>query len=310
LIPNVAHFIWLGSGLLWVHRLALLSAAKRGGFERVLLHHDGLLAVDSVQRELVAESSIELRAIDAAGLMEAAGGGALVECYRALEAPAARANLLRMAHHARDGGVYLDTDTVTLRSFGELTAAGGAFCGQERLVFPGARASALARLRPSALARVGVRDVLRRIPGGYHAFRQVERFYPKAVNNAVLGSRAGHPLVVELLARAARVPASRRTVRYALGTHLLQEVVADYAGADLHVLEPEAFFPLGPEISEHWFRERARVELDEVLSATTLLVHWYASVRTHRYVERIDRSYVAAHADRQLFSALAERALG
>ena len=126
----------------------------------------------------------------------------------------------------------------------------------------------------------------------------------------MLGAELGHPLVVELLARAARVPAARRTVRYALGTHLLQEVVADYSNDDLHVLEPEAFFPLGPEISEHWFRERARVELDGVLGPKTLLVHWYASVRTRRYVERIDASYVAAHAERQLFSALARRALG
>jgi hypothetical protein len=87
-------------------------------------------------------------------------------------------------------------------------------------------------------------------------------------------------------------------------------VVADYAGADLHVLEPEAFFPLGPEISEHWFRESARVELDEVLGPRTLLVHWYASVRTRPYVEQIDARFVEAHAERQLFSALARRALG
>lgn len=309
MIPKIAHFIWLGSGFLWVHRLALLSATKRGGFERVLLHHDGMLG-GSAERELATEPGIELRAVDAAGLMEAAGGGALVECYRALEAPAARANLLRMALLAREGGVYLDTDTVTLRSFAELAEQGGVFCGEERLVFPGTRASPLARLRPSALARVAVRDVLRRLPGGYRGFRHVEHLYPKAVNNAVLGAEPAHPVMVELLARAARVPGSRRTVRYALGTHLLQEVVADYSGADLHVLEPEFFFPLGPEISEHWFRERPRVDLDDVLGEKTLLVHWYASVRTQQYVERLDPSYVAAHAERQLFSALARRALG
>jgi len=309
LIPKIAHFIWLGSGLLWVHRLALLSAAKRGGFERVILHHDDGLTADGAG-ELARTPGIELRALDTFGLLEAAGGGALVGCYRALEAPAARVNLLRMAVLASEGGVYLDADTVTLRSFDELTSPGGVFCGEERLVFPGTRSSALARLRPSALARVAVRDVFRRLPGGYRGFRHFERFYPTAVNNAVLGAEAGHPLVRELLARAARLPAERRTVRYALGTHLLQEVVADYSGADLRVLEPEAFFPLGPEISEHWFRERSRVELDEVLGPKTVLVHWYASVRTRQYVERIDAGYVAVHAERQLFSALARRALG
>jgi len=309
LIPKVAHFIWLGPGLLWVHRLALLSAAKRGGFEQVVLHHDGALA-GHVPADLAEVPSIELRTLDPIGLVESAGGGALVACYRALEAPAARVNLLRMAVLAREGGVYLDADTVTLRSFDELTAAGGAFCGEERLIFPGPHSSSLSRLHPSALARMALRDVFRRLPGGYRGFRHVERFYPKAVNNAVLGAEANHPLLVELLARAARLSASRRTVRYALGTHLLQEVVADYAGSDLHVLPPEAFFPLGPEISEHWFRERPGVELDEVLGPRTLLVHWYASVRTRQYVEQIDASFVAAHAERQLFSALARRALG
>jgi hypothetical protein len=165
-------------------------------------------------------------------------------------------------------------------------------------------------LRPGALARMAVRDVLRRLPNGYRAFRRVEDWYPKAVNNAVLGAEPGHPLVRELIARAVRLPAERRRVRYALGTHLLQEVVADYHGDDLGVLPPAAFFPLGPEISEHWFRARHRVELEAALTAETLLVHWYASVRTARYVTKIDEAYVRAHEKRQLFSALAVRALG
>jgi len=309
LIPKVAHFIWLGPSLAWVHRLALLSAARRGGFERVVLHHDALSG-ESAPPELVSEPGVELATLDALGLMEAAGGGPLVECYRALETPAARVNLLRMALLARDGGVYLDTDTVTLASFDGLSAAAGVFCGEERLVFPAGRSSAWSRFRPSALARMAARDVLRRLPNGYRGFRRVEHLYPKAVNNAVLGAEPGHPLVTELLARARRMPAAQRTVRYALGTHLLQEVVADYAGKDLTIVPPEVFFPFGPEISEHWFRESARVELDDVLAPGTLLVHWYASVRTKRHVARIDEGFVRAHAERQLFSALAVRALG
>jgi hypothetical protein len=310
LIPKIAHFIWLGSRFPWVHRLALVSAARRGGFERVVLHHDGALGGEHAPSELVREQGVELAALDALGLMETAGGGQLVECYRALDAPAARVNLLRMALLARDGGVYLDTDTITLASFDGLSAEAGVFCGEERLVFPAGQSSVLSRIRPSALARMAARDLLRRLPNGYRGFRQVEHLYPKAVNNAVLGAEAGHPLVAELLARAKRMPAVRRTVRYALGTHLLQEVVADYAGKDLRILSPEVFFPFGPEISEHWFRERGKVELGDVLGPETLLVHWYASVRTKRHVERIDESFVRAHGDRQLFSALAVRALG
>jgi hypothetical protein len=308
LIPRVAHFIWLGRDLLWVHRLALVSAAKHGGFERVLLHHDGALD-GRVLAELAAIPGVELAALDAPGLVEAAGGSALVECYRALVAPAARVNVLRMALLAERGGVYLDTDTVTLRSFVRLLARGGAFCGEERLIFPGANSSWLARLQPAALARMAVRDVFRRLPAGYAGFRSVERFYPTAVNNAVLGAEPGHALVRELVERAVRMPAERRRVRYALGTHLLQAAVSDFRGADLQVLPPAVFYPLGPEISEHWFRTRRTLELDRALTPETLLVHWYASVRTRPYVSQIDAAYVRKHDKSQLFSALAVRAL-
>jgi glycosyl transferase-like sugar-binding protein len=308
LIPKVAHFIWLGPELLWVHRLALVSAAKHGGFERVLLHHDGTLDARALEG-LAATPGVELAVLDAPGLVEAAGGSALVECYRELTTPAARVNVLRMALLAERGGVYLDTDTVTLRSFAPLLERGGVFCGTERLVFPGVQSSWLARLHPAALARMAARDAFRRLPGGYAGFRAVERFYPTAVNNAVLGAEPGHALVRELVARAVRLPTARRRVRYALGTHLLQAVVRDFGGADLAVLPPPVFYPLGPEISEHWFRERKAVELDSVIAPETLLVHWYASVRTRSYVSHLDLAFVRTHASTQLFAALARRAL-
>ncbi len=276
----------------------------------MLFHHDGALEGTPALRALSELPRVELALLEPAGLLESAGGPLLVDCYADLVAPAARANLLRLALLAQQGGVYLDTDTVTLRSFEALTAAGGAFCGEERLIFPVASgASPLARLRPSALLRMAVRDVLRRLPNGYRAFRAIERFYPKAVNNAVLGAEAKHPLVTELVRRAVALPAARRRVRYALGTHLLQEVVHDFRGQDLRILPPPAFFPLGPEISEHWFRQRAHVDLESVIAPETLLVHWYASVRTKPYVAELDEAFVRSHATVQLFSALALRAL-
>ena len=308
MIPKVAHFIWLGRELAWVYRLSLVSAARHGGFERVLFHHDGTLD-GRLLDELAAIPRVEVKELDAMGLVEAAGGSALVECYRELVPPAARVNVLRMALLAERGGVYLDTDTVTLRSFAPLCEQGGAFCGEERLVFPGVRSSWLARLQPAALARMAVRDAFRRLPGGYAGFRRVERFYPTAVNNAVLGAEPGHPLVRELIARAVLLPRARRRVRYALGTHLLQAVLADSEARGVTVLPPPVFYPLGPELSEHWFRERRSVVLERALTPETLLVHWYASVRTRRHVSRIDAAFVREHAGTQLFSALALRAL-
>jgi hypothetical protein len=125
------------------------------------------------------------------------------------------------------------------------------------------------------------------------------------VNNAVLGGEARHPFLLELLARMAALPRERRKVRYALGTHLLQVAVREFGGRGLRVLPPEAFFPLAPEISEHYFRVRARVELDAAIGSETFVAHWYASVRTAPHVARLEPAFIRAHAGRQLYSALA-----
>ena len=310
MIPRVAHLVWIGRKIAWVYALGAISAARRGGFERVVLHHTDALEADASVIELGAEPRVELVPLDALGLVEAAGGPNLADRYRELERPSARVNLLRLALLAREGGVYLDTDTVTLESFAELMAAGGVFCGEERLVFPGsAGTGVLSRLRPGALLRTGARDVMRRLPRGDRLFRRVERVYPTAVNNAVLGAEPGHPFLRALIDRALTLSADERRVRYAFGTHLLQAAVAEFDGPGLKVLPPPVFYPLGPEISEHWFRSRRGARLEDVLAPNTLLAHWYASVRTARYVAAIDRAWVAEHARDRLFAALALRAL-
>jgi hypothetical protein len=306
-IPAVAHFIWFGEQLPWVHGLAIRSALMDGGFERAVLHHADDLSRTEVWPELEALPGFEARPIDLDAIFAAAGGPKLRSIYAELEAPAARANVLRAAILFAEGGVYLDLDTITVAPLDELREAHGAFCGEEHLVWPASvRRSGDLPSKLASVARAGVRDLHRRLPGGWRRFRRVEALYPRAVNNAVLGAEPGHPFVRRLLEGMIAVPASRRLVRFALGTHLLQDVVAHEREPDLAVLPPRVFFPLGPEISEHWFRVgRGAPPLDEVLSRDTKIVHWYASVRTKKIVPRIDADYLRAHADRQLFSALA-----
>ena len=43
---------------------------------------------------------------------------------------------MRLAILYAEGGVYLDIDTVTVRSLRDLCAEAAAFCGEERIVFP------------------------------------------------------------------------------------------------------------------------------------------------------------------------------
>jgi hypothetical protein len=201
--------------------------------------------------------------------------------------------------------VYLDADTITLKSFEDLRKH-DLFCGEERILLPGAIAREMTRmqwLKSKVLA--SIREHFRRRPRGYRGFRLVERLYYLGVNLAVLGSVAYHPLLLQFLQSITTMAPERQLTRYALGTHLLQEIVSNYEGEDLHICSPRVFYPLPPEISEHWFRFSKGASLKDVLSPETVVVHWYASVRTRDILPRIDAAYVSRHADEQLFSALA-----
>jgi hypothetical protein len=200
--------------------------------------------------------------------------------------------------------VYLDTDVIVVAPLEPLLGA-GVFCGAERVAYP---AQVVRSRSPfthlGALARSTLRDGLRRMPRGYRLFDRIAWLYPTAVNNAVLGARAAHPFVGGLLEAMLRLPPQRRLRRFALGTHLLQSQVAGYTGSDLRVHPPEVFYPLAPELSEHWFRWQRRPRLDEVVSPATRAVHWYASVRTKRIVADLGPDYIHENERHQLFSQL------
>jgi hypothetical protein len=159
-VPPVAHFIWFGTQLPWVHALAMHSAARRGGFEQVVLHHADDLSRTSVWPGLLALPGFVARRIEVDALFDAVGEGAgeLAAIYRELDAPAARANVLRAAILAVHGGVYLDLDTITVRSLEPLRRRCGAFCGEERVVWPATvRRSRSLLVHGGGLARAGVR---------------------------------------------------------------------------------------------------------------------------------------------------------
>lgn len=291
----------------WVYALAVRAAIARGGFTEVVLHHSANLANDPQLCALRGLPGFTPRAIDERAILAATGAyaGTLLQVYEALTAPAARANVLRAALLYAEGGVYLDTDAVTIASLRDLCERGGAFVGLEHVAFP---ASLTHSRRPDrwalALLRTGVRDLLRRLPAGHRAFQRVSRWYPLAVNNAVLASAPRHAFMAALLGNMVALPRARWRVRFALGTHLLQQLVAEYDGPGLHVEPPELFYPLGPEISEHWFRMRQTSDLASVLTERTRVVHWYASVRSQRLAAEIDPAYIEARVGRQLFSDL------
>lgn len=308
-IPLVAHFVWFGQSFPWVFGLAVRSAALRGEFERVVLHHaDDLLPTAGLQ-DLAGLPGVELSRFDPDEILGRVAGhaSALRETMGRLAAPSAKSDLVRLAILYVEGGVYLDTDTITVASFRPLCEGVAAFCGEERIVYPArVKGSRSPLVHAAAFARARVRWVLRQVPDGWKAFRAIESLYPAALNNAVIGSVPGGAFVTRLIERLLQIPKERQPRPYVIGPHLLQSVREEMPLRDLVVHPPPVFYPLGPEISEHWFREAdGPPELSRVLSPETRLVHWYASVRTHELVRRMDPDYVRSRADRQLFSALA-----
>ena len=309
MIPAVAHFIWFGRELPWANALSIHSAALRGGFEQVVLHHADDLSRNDIWPELEALPGFRARRIDVQALIGATGPGAaaLLEIYRRLDAPAARANVLRAAILYTEGGVYLDLDTVTLKSLTALRCSCGAFCGEEHFILPSwlaFRDYPLARAQD--FTRLKVRELCRRLPKGWRYFRAVDRWYPTGANNAVLGAAPRHPLIRRLLNGMIEVPEPKQRLRFALGVHLLQQTLAQTQEPDFRLLPPRAFYPLAPVISDHWFKVRPRVPaLDDVLDPETFVVHWYASILAAEILPFINADYVRQHSDRQLFSALA-----
>jgi hypothetical protein len=310
-IPRVAHFVWLNAELPWVHALALSSASRYGGFSRLVLHHDQAFDGRSY-RALARIDKLELRRIDAPALLvgrsRAKARRALYARYLRLGQAAARSNVLRVAILAREGGVYLDMDTITVRELSSLCARSQVFCGTEHVAFPASlyQRPQLSRCLAAA-ARSSLRAVLARLPDGFRLFRRVAELYPLAANNAILGAEPEHPLLVGLLERMAAMGEDEAARRFALGTHLLQAALAAYTAGGLTILPPAAFYPLGPVMSDQWFRCGSTPRLGEVVSLETRVVHWYASLRTERQQRALSPRWVHENASRQLFSALVQK---
>ncbi|MGB5810802.1 MAG: glycosyltransferase [Polyangiales bacterium] len=312
MIPSTAHFVWYGTRLAYLYALAVRSAATHGGFEAVRLHHADPLDEEPHVRALRELPNVEFVALDDQRLCDEVVGPKLADLSRELVSPAARSNVARMALLIRDGGVYLDTDTLTVRPFDEVRGASNAFIGQERIVFPGhVVRSRDPRVKAKAYAMTALRDVYRRIPHGYRAFQRIEPHYHLAVNNAVIGSAPGHPFVRACVDEMVRMPAERRLRRYALGPHLLQAMVSEGKVDDLRLCMPEQFYPLAPEISAHWFRDYpGGADGRKVVGPTTCCVHWYASVRTKKVVAQISTDDdIRRLAATQLYSSLARRVI-
>jgi hypothetical protein len=306
-IPACVHFCWIGPRLPWAYVFAVLSAAERSDMPDIMLHHTDELEDGPQSRALIFAPRVTLvrvAPLDCLARVERVLGlgDGLTALYQRLSSPVMRSDILRVAIVYLQGGIYLDLDTVTVASLRPLLEM-PVFVGSEFVVWP----QLVYKSRsPLLWARVLVLDLLRKflrvLPQGWRLFRRFEKFYFRGVNNAIFGAEAGSPFLAAYLQAMVALAPERQTRPYGLGPDLLQEIVDRNHG--LTVQEPRVFFPLGPEISEHWFRGMTNAEHRKVLFPETLVVHWYASVRGKSRVSQISPDYVRAHRADQLYAAL------
>jgi hypothetical protein len=308
-IPARVHFCWIGPRLPWAYVFAILSAAERSGLPEIILHHTDALERGAEASALTGAAGVTLDHIDPIDCLTQVGtdlgvGDRLAALFDGLDSPVKRTDVLRAAILFQQGGIYLDLDTVTVASLAPLLDA-VQFVGCEYIVWPGfVRASR----SPARWARSFALDLLRkamcRMPDGWEAFRQVERYCYRSVNNAVMGAEPNAPFFARYLRAMLAVPTERLHEAYSLGPDLLQALVGHDRQGDLTIHDPRVFYPLPPEISRHWFRISGAVRLDKVLSPETRVVHWYASVLANSPIAPITPASVRAQRGRQLYSAL------
>jgi hypothetical protein len=158
------------------------------------------------------------------------------------------------------------------------------------------------------------RDLCARVSFGVSLFRLLERFYVRAIHNAVMGFRPGHPMMKDVLGEIA-VKYPRRPQRYPLlGPDTLQDLQAEKRYEGVKVCPPPYFSPLGPTMTFHYFHLRQPRVIEAVRRATVLpettAVHW-SSNGTIAKVTPKDDDDLRRLAPRQLFSRLAlEASLG
>ncbi len=307
-IPNHFLFVWFGPTLPTFAVIALRSALVHNPRSTATLYHDDDF-VPCAQVLQLTRQGLRLRRIEVDSLLARSKAlcstlnvAALKEIYQRLRAPAARSNLIRLLVLFSQGGVYLDTDTLTLKDFGSLRKHEG-FVGEERVLWPAGTHG----FDVKAITLSEVRRICAVVPYAYRMNRKLRPYYSLAANNAVMGFRRAHPFVAHLLELLEEVPEHLILRRYMLGTHLLQKGLDSYRNIDkggaVERLAPDFFYPLGPMISRHYFNQYGDVSsvTRELLTPDTHVIHWYASVSA---LNRRDPSFIARHARHEVFSSL------
>jgi hypothetical protein len=202
---------------------------------------------------------------------------------------------LRYALLYKQGGVYLDTDVIAIRSWDDLLRYRG-FCGLEAVAFPG---DLYASFNPFRYLFAGIlylwRLLCAYLPRGWQIFRPTEKFFRYSANGAILGSEPKNKIVEEFFAKIGELREKDFSVAACIGPHIVQKATKNKSSENMETLPSAYFYPLGPDISLQYFRNGSVKHLDKILSPQTRIVHWYNSVEKKYLRQQLSKKWIEEH---------------
>ena len=307
MIPNRFFFIWFGNKLPLSTGLAILSAKQVQKPEETILYLES--KADDISGEgydlIKNENGITIKKIDDSIFADLEDNGTCKRLFHILKSPAAKVNLLRLALLYKEGGVYLDTDTIAVKPWNDLLQYKG-FCGLEPVAFPQELYNSK---NPIFYLFAWIRFLWRFLcvclPHGEQIFRLTEKFYFPCANNAVLGSEAKNPFFEKVFAAINEMGEKEQLKRYRLGTHIVEKITENKSSENMETLPPAYFYPVGPDISVHLFRKGSAKRLNKILLPQTRIVHWYNSVEKIYLRQQLNLKWIEKHST-SAFAKLAQ----
>jgi len=294
MIPNRIFFIWFGNKLPLATGLAILSAKQIQKPEETILYIESNISGEGYDL-IKDEPGITFKKIDDSIFTDLGDNGTCSRLFHILKSPASKVNLLRLALLYKEGGVYLDTDTIAIKPWNDLLQCKG-FCGLEPVAFP---QELFHSKNPFfyllACARFLWRFLCVYIPHGEQIFRLTEKFYSHCANNAILGSEAKNIFFEKVFAAINEMDEKEQLKHYRLGTHILQKVTGNKSSEIMKMFPPAYFYPVGPDISVHLFRKGSAKRLHKILLPQTRIVHWYNSVEKIYLRQQLNLKWVENH---------------
>jgi hypothetical protein len=282
LIPHHFHLIWIGRRFPFVNRLAVASLRQSNPGARITIHYED--PPDNEDWKSLAKDT-ELRPLDLPALLASlpASLSAVVPVLQGISSgyPAGRSNILRYLILYKEGGVYLDFDTLTVKDYRPLLSHPG-FIGEE-VVFRSDDDRVAGKLKPEIVPfgiLFGLSYYLSywncRLLGDSSAVNGLDRLFRKGwsakkLNNAVLGCEPGNAFFGRALDL---VPETDPRIRYALGPILMNRAWDEGGAAReaIRRLGTEAFYLIPPSQTYRFFFGPA-----PELPAETYTLHWCSS---------------------------------